>query len=88
MESKANVSPALDVHLICANYATRKHPPVRSWLARRRRFHLHFTPAYSSWLNQVERWSALITNQSIRRGSVQSVSDLKRQINTFVDNYN
>ena len=85
---EANVPPGLDVHMICDNYATHKHPRVRSWLARRPRFHLHFTPTYSSWLNQVERWFALITNQSIRRGSFQSVSDLKRQINTFVDNYN
>ncbi len=85
---EANVPPALDVHLICDNYVTHKHPRVRSWLARCPRFHLHFTPTYSSWLNQVERRFALITNQSIRRGSFQSVSDLKRQINTFVDNYN
>jgi putative transposase len=85
---EANIPPELDVHMICDNYATHKHPRVRSWLARRPRFHLHFTPTYSSWLNQVERWFALITNQSIRRGSFQSVSDLKRQINTFVDIYN
>ena len=52
------------------------------------RFHLHFTPTYSSWLNQVERWFALITNQAIRRGSFDSVPDLKRKINEFVDHYN
>ena len=85
---EANVPPELDVHLICDNYATHKHPRVRSWLARRRRFHVHFTPTYSSWLNQVERWFALITNQAIRRGSFDSVNELKRQINAFVDNYN
>ncbi|MFZ3390977.1 IS630 family transposase [Buttiauxella gaviniae] len=85
---EAGVPPTLEVHLICDNYATHKHPRVRSWLARRPRFHLHFTPTYSSWLNQVERWFALITNQAIRRGSFQSVTDLKRQINAFVDHYN
>ena len=85
---EASVPPRLDVHLICDNYATHKHPRVRSWLARRPRFHLHFTPTYSSWLNQVERWFALITNQAIRRGSFESVTDLKRQINAFVDHYN
>ncbi len=52
---EAQVPSTLDVHLICDNYATHKHPRVRAWLARRARFHLHFTPTYSSWLNQVER---------------------------------
>lgn len=85
---EASVPPELDVHLICDNYATHKHPRIRTWLARRSRFHVHFTPTYSSWLNQVERWFALITNQAIRRGSFDSVTDLKRQINAFVDNYN
>ncbi len=85
---ETNIPPALDVHLICDNYATHKHPRVRAWLARRRRFHVHFTPTYSSWLNQVERWFALITNQSIRRGSFESVTELKRQINAFVDTHN
>ncbi len=85
---EASVPPTLDVQLICDNYATHKHPRVRSWLARRPCFHLHFTPTYSSWLNQVERWFALITNQAIRRGSFESVTDLKSQINAFVDHYN
>jgi putative transposase len=85
---ETSVPVELDVHLICDNYATHKHPRIRTWLARRPRFHLHFTPTYSSWLNQVERWFALITNQAIRRGSFDSVTDLKRQINAFVDNYN
>jgi transposase len=85
---EASVPPALDVHLICDNYATHKHPRVRSWLARRPRFHLHFTPTYSSWLNQVEHWFALITNQEFRRGSFESVTDLKHKINAFVEHYN
>ena len=70
---EANVPIELDVHIICDNYATHKHPRVRAWLARRPRFHVHFTPTYSSWLNQVERWFALITNQSIRRGGIPPV---------------
>lgn len=57
-------------------------------MARRPRFHLHFTPTYSSWLNQVERWFALITNQAIRRGSLDSVIDLKRKIGEFLEHYN
>ncbi len=85
---EANVPEHLDVHLICDNYGTHKHAKVRAWLARRPRFHLHFTPTYSSWLNQVERWFALITNQAIRRGSFDSVTDLKRKISEFVEHYN
>jgi transposase len=85
---EANVPEKLDVHLICDNYGTHKHAKVRAWLARRPRFHLHFTPTYSSWLNQVERWFALVTNQAIRRGSFDSVIDLKRKIGEFVDHYN
>jgi putative transposase len=85
---EANVPEHLDVHLICDNYGTHKHAKVRAWLARRSRFHLHFTPTYSSWLNQVERWFALITNQAIRRASFDSVPDLKRKIGEFVEHYN
>ncbi len=65
-----------------------KHAKERAWLARHPRFHLHFTPTYSSWPNQVERWFALITNQAIRRGSFDSVTDLQRKITEFVDHYN
>lgn len=85
---EANVPAHLDVHLICDNYGTHKHARVRTWLARRPRFHLHHTPTYSSWLNQVERWFALITQRAIRRGSFDSVADLKRKINEFVEHYN
>jgi hypothetical protein len=58
----------LDVHLICDNYATHKSPPIAKWLAAHPRFHTHFTPTYSSWLNQVERWFALLTDKQLRRG--------------------
>ena len=56
-----NVPDKLDVHLVIDNYATNKHPKVRAWLAQRPRYHVHYTPTYSSWLNQVERWFELLT---------------------------
>jgi putative transposase len=78
----------LDVHLIVDNYATHKHPRVRAWLARRPRYHVHYTPTYSSWLNQVERWFGLITQRAIRRGSFGSVKELVQKIDAFVQHYN
>lgn len=84
----ANVPAELDVHLILDNYATHKHAKVRAWLARRTRYHVHFTPTYASWLNQVERWFGLITQRAIRRGSFRTVRELTRRIDTFVTRYN
>jgi putative transposase len=83
-----SIPPDLDVHLIVDNYATHKHPKVRTWLAQRPRYQIHYTPTYSSWLNQVERWFALITQQAIRRGSFRSVKELVAKIDAFVQNYN
>ncbi len=83
-----NVPPALDIHLVADNYGTRKHPKVKAWLARRPRYHFHYTPTYASWLNQVERWFGLITQQAIRRGSFRSVGELVQQIDAYVANYN
>jgi len=83
-----NVPAELDVHLICDNYSTHKHPKVRAWLARRPRYHLHYTPTYASWLNQVERWFGLITRQAIRRGSFKSVPDLVGRIKRYTEHYN
>ena len=82
------VPAALDVHLIVDNYSTHKHAKVRLWLAERPRFHVHYTPTYSSWLNQVERWFGLIPQQAIRRGSFKSFKDLIAKINRFTENYN
>src|SRR6185437_4052805 len=79
---EANVPDHLHVHLVVDNYGTHRHARVKAWLARRPRFHLHYTPTYASWLNQVERWFGLITQRAIRRGSFDSVPDLKRKINT------
>ena len=56
------------MHLFVDNYSTLKHAKVRAWLAQRPRFHVHYTPTYASWLNQVERWFGLITQRAIRRG--------------------
>jgi putative transposase len=84
----ASVPDGLDVHLIVDNYATHKHSKVRTWLAQRPRYHVHYTPTYSSWLNQVERWFALITQRAIRRGSFRSVKNLIDTIDAFVRNYN
>jgi putative transposase len=78
----------LNVHLIVDNYATHKHPRVRTWLAQRPRYQIHYTPTYSSWLNQVERWFALITQRAIRRGSFRSVKELVEKIDAFVQHYN
>jgi putative transposase len=83
-----SVPSELDIHLIVNNYCTHKHAKVRAWLAQRPRFHIHYTPTYSSWLNQVERWFALVTQRAIRRGSFSSVKELIAKIEHFVANYN
>ena len=74
----------LDLHLVLDNYAAHKAPAVRRWLARHPRFHLHFIPTHSSWLNQVERWFAKITNEAIRRGSFRSVPHLRQTILDYI----
>jgi transposase len=84
----ASVPAEFALHLIVDHYATHKHPKVRAWLAARPRYHIHFTPTYSSWLNQVERWFGHITHQSIRRGSFRSVQELVQKIDAFVAHYN
>lgn len=68
--------------------ATHKTPAVTAWLARHPRFHLHFTPTYSSWLNQVERWFGLLTDQQLRRGVHKSVQALERDIRAWIANWN
>jgi len=83
-----NVPADLDVHLVVDNYSTHKHAKVRAWLARRPRFHVHYTPTYASWLNQVERWFGIITQRAIRRGTFRSVKELTTKIDHFVQTYN
>src|SRR5437016_8565943 len=74
----------LDLHLIVDNYGTHKQPRVQSWLRRHPRFHLHFIPTSSSWLNMVERWFREITDKRIRRGSFRNVPDLIAAINQYI----
>ena len=72
----AAVPKGLEIHLILDNYSTHKHENVQTWLAKRPRFHLHFTPTSSSWLNMIERWFGKLTDKAIRRGVFQSVPEL------------
>jgi transposase len=82
------VPPNLDVHLVMDNYATHKTKPIRDWLLKRPRWHVHFTPTGASWINQVERFFALITDKQIRRGTHRSTQALERDIRTFIDAHN
>jgi transposase len=84
------VPPDLDVHLILDNYSTHKSATVQRWLKpkKRHRFHFHFTPTSSSWLNQVERWFGLITDKMIRRGTFHSVKELETAIYAWLANWN
>jgi len=79
---------ALEVHLIVDNYCTHQHATVRRWVAARPRFHVHYTPTYASWLNQVESWFNIITQQAIRRGTFKRVRDLVAKIDEFVRHSN
>lgn len=78
----------LDLHLIVDNYATHKHPKVQRWLKRHRRFHMHFTPTSSSWLNLIERWFRDITDRRIRRGVFKSVAQLEQAIGEYIAHHN
>ncbi|HEY7014542.1 MAG TPA: IS630 family transposase [Streptosporangiaceae bacterium] len=82
------VPPDLDVHLILDNVSTHKTPQIHRWLAARPRFHLHFTPTSSSWLNLVERWFAELTTKSLRRGTHRSVRELNTGIRNWIDTWN
>lgn len=84
----ANVPAKLDIHLILDNYATHKHAAVKRWLAMHPRYHVHYTPTYASWLNQVEIWFNIITQQAIRRGTFRHVKDLVALIDRYVRQYN
>ena len=75
----------LDVHLIMDNYATHKTPAIRRWLAKRPRFHVHFTPTSASWINQIERWFATLTAKQIRRGTFRSTLQLEAKIKEYIE---
>ena len=87
-EIEAAVPADLDVHLIIDNYATHKTPLIRNWFVRRPRWHVHLTPTSSSWLNQVERFFALLTDRQLRRGIHRSVAALKAAIIAFIERHN
>jgi len=84
----AQTPPNLDLHLIVDHYATHKHARVQSWLKRHPRFHIHFTPTGSSWLNMVERWFRDLTDKCIRRGSFENVARLIASITDYIDQQN
>lgn len=88
LASLARRFPKRELHLICDNYGTHKHPAVKEWLAAHPRVQLHFTPTSASWLNLVERWFAMITGQAIRRGSFESVRRLEAAIMNWLSHWN
>src|SRR5919106_982951 len=87
-EVDESLPPNLDIHLVVDNYATHKHQRVKRWLAAHPRYHVHYTPTYASWLNQVEIWFNIITQRAIRRGTYTSVRELIRRIEVFTEAYN
>ena len=80
----SQVPEHLDVHLVCDNYGTHKSPAIRRWLEKHPRFHMHYTPTYSSWINQVERWFAYLTDDLLRRSDHRSVQALEKDIRHWV----
>ena len=82
------VTAELDVHLVADNYGTHKTPEIQAWLTRHPRFHVHFTPTGSSWINQVERWFGLLTDKLIRRGVHTSVQALEKDIQDWIRTWN
>lgn len=85
---EGNVPEELDIHLIMDNYGTHKTKLIQDWLAKRPRFHVHFTPTSASWLNLVERWFALLTERQLRRGVHRSTKELKAAIDNFIEDHN
>ncbi|MFT4166247.1 MAG: IS630 family transposase [Microlunatus sp.] len=78
----------LDIHVVCDNYSTHKHPTVKTWLAKHPRFHMHFTPTYSSWINQVERLFAEVTRGLLQRSDHRSVQALEKDLRNWVTAWN
>jgi transposase len=87
-EIESNVPSDLDIHLVMDNYATHKTPTIRRWLARRPHWHVHFTPTSASWINQVERFFAELTDKQIRRGVHRSTRQLEAAIRSYINNVN
>jgi transposase-like protein/transposase/transcriptional regulator with XRE-family HTH domain len=82
------VPEELDVYLVCDNLSTHKTPAINDWLARHPRFHMHFTPTGSSWMNQVERWFGFLTDQLLRRGVHKSVQALEKDVREWIKTWN
>jgi len=81
----ASVPAMLDVHLVMDNYGTHKAPAIKNWFARHPRFHVHFTPTSASWLNQVERWFATLTQRCVRRGTHRSTRELEQALHRYIE---
>jgi transposase len=89
LESDLPHHPAdLDVHLVVDNVSTDKTPEIKRWLVRHPRFHLYFTPTYSSWMNLVERWFGELTTKWLKRGTHRSTKELEASITHWVDTWN
>jgi len=84
----AQTDPELELHIIADNYATHKHSKVKAWLKKHPRFHMHFIPTSSSWLNIIERWFREITDKRIRRGTFKNVEQLIAAIQEFIEQHN
>lgn len=84
----ASVPQVLDVHLVMDNYGTHKTPAIKNWFARHPRFHVHFTPTSASWLNQVERWFATLTQRCVRRGTHRSTRELEQALHQYIEIHN
>ena len=83
-----NVPATLDVHIILDNLSAHKTPTVQRWLLRHRRFHLHFTPTYGSWMNLVERWFSALTTKKLQRSAHRNVNELAADIRAWADAWN
>ncbi len=77
-----------EIHIICDNYATHKHPKVKSRLKYHQRFHVHFTPTGASWLNRVERFFRELTEKQLKRGVFSSVKELEQTVMAFIETHN
>ena len=88
LDDTLKTEPGISIHIVLDNYATHKTPAVKRWLVRHPAYHLHFIPTSSSWLNQIERFFAEITEKRIRRGAFRSVPALVEAINEYIDQHN
>jgi transposase len=88
LKQVAKAHPRVKLHVVCDNYGTHSHPTVKGWLAKHPRITMHFTPTSASWMNMVEIWFSILTNQQVRRGVYRDVPELIAAIEQFIDGYN